>query len=197
VTLAAELEERSWGVVPRFVDDRTCAALAAEIGALGAAGDLSPAGVGRGATWQVRPDVRADRVHWVDWQDQETLSAAQRHVRGAFEDLRVTLNRRLLLGLRGFEGHVTAYPPGAGYARHVDNFRGTGGRIVSCVLYLNPNWLPEEGGQLRLYDSAGAVSADILPEAGTLACFLSAAIVHEVLPATRERLSVTGWFLGR
>ena len=36
-----------------------------------------------------------------------------------------------------------------------------------------------------------------LPQAGTLALFLSADMPHEVLPATRERLSLTGWFRRR
>jgi SM-20-related protein len=34
----------------------------------------------------------------------------------------------------------------------------------------------------------------VLPEGGTLVCFLSDRFHHEVLPARRERLSVTGWF---
>jgi SM-20-related protein len=36
---------------------------------------------------------------------------------------------------------------------------------------------------------------DILPLAGRLVCFRSDQIEHEVLPATRERLSLTGWLL--
>ena len=37
----------------------------------------------------------------------------------------------------------------------------------------------------------------MLPQAGTLALFLSGEMPHEVLPATRERLSLTGWFRRR
>ncbi len=37
----------------------------------------------------------------------------------------------------------------------------------------------------------------MLPQLGTLAVFLSANLPHEVLPATRERLSLTGWFRRR
>ena len=33
-----------------------------------------------------------------------------------------------------------------------------------------------------------------MPEGGTLVCFLSDRFHHEVLPARRERLSITGWF---
>jgi SM-20-related protein len=34
---------------------------------------------------------------------------------------------------------------------------------------------------------------DVAPRGGTLVAFLSGTFHHEVLPATRERLSVTGW----
>ncbi|MFT6394425.1 MAG: SM-20-related protein [Methylophilaceae bacterium] len=38
---------------------------------------------------------------------------------------------------------------------------------------------------------------DILPKSGRIVLFLSAKFWHEVLPATRERLSLTGWFRTR
>jgi len=37
----------------------------------------------------------------------------------------------------------------------------------------------------------------ISPEGGTLVAFLSGRFEHEVLPATRERYSLTGWFRRR
>jgi len=38
---------------------------------------------------------------------------------------------------------------------------------------------------------------DILPLGGTLVTFLSARFLHEVLPARRSRMSITGWFRTR
>jgi SM-20-related protein len=38
---------------------------------------------------------------------------------------------------------------------------------------------------------------DLLPLAGNLLLFNSAQLAHEVLPARRERLSLTGWFRRR
>lgn len=49
---------------------------------------------------------------------------------------------------------------------------------------------------MRLYLSDGR-EHDVLPQAGTLALFLSGDMPHEVLPATRERRSLTGWFRRR
>jgi SM-20-related protein len=62
-------------------------------------------------------------------------------------------------------------------------------------MYLNENWALADGGALRIYD--GKRVRDVLPVAGTLVCFLSDRFEHEVLPATRERLSLSGWFRRR
>jgi len=65
--------------------------------------------------------------------------------------------------------------------------------VVSMVIYLNPNWQPGDGGELRLYPSDGSV-INIAPKAGTLALFLSE-LEHEVLPTLKPRYSITGWML--
>jgi SM-20-related protein len=71
--------------------------------------------------------------------------------------------------------------------------------VVSVVLYLNLDWGEADGGRLRLYlERAGEPPfEDVVPEGGTLAVFLSERFAHEVLPAARERLSLTGWFRRR
>ena len=74
-------------------------------------------------------------------------------------------------------------------------FRGSapfGVRVVSCVLYLNDGWKASDGGALRIYCDDDV--REVMPVGGTLVCFLSERFEHEVLPATRERLSITGWF---
>jgi SM-20-related protein len=68
-------------------------------------------------------------------------------------------------------------------------------RTLSCILYLNPNWRPEDGGALRIYTDPEDPGRffEVEPRGGTLATFLSARFEHEVMPCTRERLSLTGW----
>jgi SM-20-related protein len=112
------------------------------------------------------------------------------------ESLRQALNRDLFLGLEDFESHFALYPPGAFYVRHLDRFRDNDRRTVSTVLYLNEGWLPQHGGQLRMYLKDG-VEHDVQPVGGSLVVFLSGDVPHEVLPASRERLSLTGWFRRR
>ncbi len=80
--------------------------------------------------------------------------------------------------------------------RHLDAFNGRNGRVLSVVVYLNDQWRSEEGGRLRIWADPDAIhpATEVEPRAGTLVCFLSDQIPHEVLEARRQRVSVAGWF---
>jgi SM-20-related protein len=66
---------------------------------------------------------------------------------------------------------------------------------LSLVIYLNHDWQSGQGGELVLYHPQTGVEVQrVLPEFGTLVLFLSEEFPHEVLPATRQRSSVAGWF---
>ncbi|MFL6195404.1 MAG: 2OG-Fe(II) oxygenase [Thermoanaerobaculia bacterium] len=158
-------------------------------------GAFRRAGVGAGAELGVRPEIRTDQILWL----QEPYTEAQRAYLDEMERLRLAINQSLFLGLFSFEGHLAVYPPGSFYKKHLDRFQNASQRVVSCILYLNEDWSPEDGGQLRLYDGPeeGARYRDVLPEGGTLAVFLSGDVYHEVLPSKRERVSLTGWFRTR
>jgi SM-20-related protein len=64
---------------------------------------------------------------------------------------------------------------------------------VSLVLYLNEDWAPAAGGELRIFDAADD-HRDIEPIAGRLVYFLTPGREHAVLPTQRDRLSISGWF---
>jgi len=157
------------------------------------AGELEPAAVGRGQNRAQRSAIRGDRIRWLDTHARDANEA---ELLGRFDALRVAINRKTMLGLFDFEGHYALYPPGAGYTRHRDRFHDDDRRVVSCVVYLNPGWTPENGGTLRVYLDEQRVR-EVSPEAGTLAIFLSDRFEHEVRPARRPRLAVTGWFRRR
>ncbi len=160
------------------------------------AGEFRRAGVGRGADRELRSEVRTDRILWLE---AGALSGAQRALWERLEGVRLAVNRRLFLGLHELEAHFAVYPAGAYYRKHLDQFRGMGRRQLSCVLYLNHGWQPADGGALRIYTDAADTTAfvEILPLHGRLVTFLSARFLHEVLPARRERFSITGWFRTR
>ncbi|HVR81346.1 MAG TPA: 2OG-Fe(II) oxygenase [Luteimonas sp.] len=152
---------------------------------------LAPAAVGRGAH-VLRTDLRGDSTLWLD---DPRCGAAARQYLAMLDGLRVALNPRLFLGLAEVEAHYAVYPSGAGYMRHRDRFRDDArlpsSRMLSLVSYLNDDWREAEGGALRLHLDDGAI--DVLPLGGSSVCFLSE-LEHEVLPATRERLSIAAWF---
>jgi SM-20-related protein len=191
-SLVAELGEHGWAVTDEFLADAEWRALAEDSRQLWLEGAFRQAGVGRGPSFALRPDIRRDRVCWLE---PESVTPAQQGYLDRIEALRLAINRKLYLGLFAFEAHLTVYPPGAFYHRHLDRFRDAPHRTVSVILYLNSGWTAADGGALRLYPDDGT-TRDILPRGGTLAVFLSDRFEHEVLPATRERMSITGW-LGR
>lgn len=194
--VTAALVEKGWGVFPNFIGADEVAAIREECQALRRMGGFRHAGVGTGAGLKVRPEIRTDQVLWLD---PSLATPAQARWLGHIERLRQAINRDLYLGLFEWEGHFAVYPPGSYYKRHLDQFQGIGLRTVTAILYLNDGWQPEDGGQLRLYLDKGDDSPylDVLPEAGTLVSFLSAEYLHEVLPARRDRMAVTGWYRRR
>ncbi len=156
-----------------------------------ARGEFAAARVGAARTLQHDPAVRGDSTCWLS----EPLLDAERSLLCEFEQLRLHLNRDLYLGLFELEAHYAWYPPGAGYARHVDQPQAQGNRRVSLIVYLNENWDQPAGGELQMFDADGC--RRIEPLAGRLVCFLAAGREHAVLPAHRDRFSVTGWFRSR
>ena len=161
-------------------------------------GDFAQARIGRDATLQRNPEVRGDRTCWLC----APMFAAEDELLLDFERLRMELNRDLYLGLFELELHYAWYPPGARYARHIDNARGSvaspegGARRVSLVLYLNDGWQSGAGGELELYEDRVGCRR-IEPIAGRLVCFLTEGREHAVLPAQRDRFSVSGWYRAR
>ena len=138
-----------------------------------------------------RDEIRGDDTCWLG----EPLLAAERLLLADMERLRLELNGEAYLGLFDLEMHYAWYPPGAGYARHVDQPRGHEDRVVSVVLYLNESWIPADGGQLRLFDAES--TRDVEPLAGRLVSFVTAGREHAVLPTQKGRLSLAGWFRRR
>lgn len=146
-----------------------------------------PAGVGRRGDHGLQPDLRSDRIHWLDEQTpEEALWLCWA------DGLRQHLNQTLFMGLATYEAHFAHYAPGQRYGRHLDAFRGQANRLLSTVLYLNEGWADEDGGELLLED--GQQRWRVSPQAGRLVVFLSEEVPHEVLSARRDRYSIAGWF---
>lgn len=198
---ALALQRDGYAVVPDFITPLLAGELAHECNAQNLASLLRPALVGHGTQRQRAELIRGDHTNWFD---PLAMSEAQTEFWDQMQALRRDLNQRLLLGLEAFETHYALYPPGSRYRRHRDRFRDDDLRVLSMVCYLNEDWLESDGGALRLYlhalqtdAPAAEIFRDIFPHSGTLIVFLSDEFEHEVLPATRNRLSMAGWFSRR
>lgn len=192
LSIADRLADDGWAVTQSGLDCEVLAELERNCRSLWRSEALRPAAVGRSGEQKVLPQVRGDHIRWLD--DCAACPAHAAYLQ-AMDALQRTLNRTLLLGLDHYETHYALYPPGAGYRRHVDRFKDSPLRTVSVVLYLNSQWQPGDGGELRLHLPDGIV--DVEPRAGTLAVFMSDSIEHEVLLARRHRASLVGWFRRR
>lgn len=154
--------------------------------------EMKSARVGRNVGVQANAQLRGDDTRWLA---QVPVDASERDAVALVTGLQTYLNETLFLGAHEAELHFARYAPGAFYRTHRDRFRDDDARLVSLVFYLNEQWPDDAGGELVLYadDDSGAVVARVQPRAGTMVCFLSDRFPHEVLPATRERYSLTGW----
>ena len=193
--IALSLAEHGWCLTPDFLSPLLVTQLRHELYDQWQEGQFRQAGVGRGASLEVNKDIRNDQVKWLG----EDLSVLQQRYVDRLELLRLALNRNLQLGLFDYECHLSLYPPGSYYKKHVDQFRGIGLRTITTILYLNENWQESDGGQLCLYTNPDNEQdfEVIQPHGGQLVTFLSARFPHEVLLAKRERMSITGWFSKR
>lgn len=150
------------------------------------------AGIGNAHLFTVNREIRGDYIKWINPED--AFPAALDFL-GRIKSLMLDLNRLLFLSLKDFECHYAIYPPGTFYEKHLDQFKTTQNRKISFAFYLNPNWQPGDGGELRLY--LRDRTEDVAPLAGRLALFRSDTVEHEVLEAHKDRYSITGWLRDR
>lgn len=149
---------------------------------------LRAAHIGKGPQRTQSQDIRGDSILWLNGG-----STAQRAYLDEMELLRLAFNRQFFLGLIELEAHFAHYPPGAGYQKHLDSFQNDNLRRVSIVTYLNPKWRNDDGGELLIYQEERVI-AEVPPRGGTLVCFVSEDIPHQVAITHRERSSIAGWF---
>ncbi len=188
--IADGLAEKGYSIVDHFLSSPEVEGIAQTDEFKNGKLHFKKAGIGKQQNKQIIETIRGDYIQWID------PLAAPASLAIYFDRLRTLmlyLNRSLCLSLKDFEVHMTIYPVGSFYKRHLDQFKSDEHRKLSIVCYLNPDWRIEEGGQLRMYLPDG--HTDVFPLSGRLVCFRSDQVEHEVLTATRERLSLTGWLL--
>ncbi len=187
--IAADLLDKGYSIKPNAVPTDLLGELWQQLRSM-PEHEFGPAGVGRQRAHTINSFVRSDAISWIE----RDTPAGEGWLNWAAA-LQQYLNRRLFLGLFSFESHFSHYSPGDFYKKHLDAFKGQSNRVLSLVLYLNPNWMPDDGGELALYHGErGQSLLKITPSMGTLVAFLSEEFPHEVLPAKRDRYAIAGWF---
>ncbi len=188
--IADGLAEHSYAVADQFLSQSEVKAILESSRFRHDIENFRKAGIGQQQQHHINEGIRGDYIQWLDKNAAEPELAVYLQ---RVDALMQYLNEALFLSLKDFEIHVTLYPVGAFYKRHLDQFKKDDHRKLSVICYLNEEWEERHGGQLRIYMPEGP--HDFLPLAGRLVCFRSDVLEHEVLPATRERRSLTGWIL--
>jgi SM-20-related protein len=189
-SIADELAEYGFAVADQFLSHKEVNDILALEDFKKGLEHFKKAGIGKHSGHQINEAIRGDYIHWLD---KFAAPHAAKLYLDRLHELIHYLNEALFLSLKDYEVHMTIYPAGSYYKRHLDQFKKDDHRKLSVICYLNNDWKEEHGGQLRMHLPDG--SREVLPVAGRLVCFRSDQIEHEVLPATRERLSLTGWIL--
>ncbi|MBB1487266.1 2OG-Fe(II) oxygenase [Oceanospirillum sediminis] len=201
--ICQSLYQNGWVVVEKLLSDTLVQQLRADILRLDNEQQFRKAGIGRDQAFVLRDDIRTDRICWLEGE-----APVQARFMAILEQLMTVVNRRLYLGMNHFEAMYAIYEPGQFYKKHLDSFRGQRNRIMTLVFYLNPDWNSDDGGQFLLYPEVGEQGqnisdalqlsdtpvAQVEPEAGTVAAFLSEEFPHEVITAQATRYSIAVWF---
>lgn len=186
-----QLEQQGFAHTNNLLSEELLKALYGEIKQLDENYALQSAGIGRGEDHLVNKAVRSDKIHWIEGD-----TFAQCQFQEKLEQIRIDINYRLMLGLFESESNFAVYRKGDFYQKHLDSFKGQKNRILSMVIYLNPEWSESDGGLLNIYkhEESETPFMCVVPTWGTAVLFLSEDVPHEVTPAYKNRYSIATWF---
>lgn len=171
-----------------FLPAELVAELRKNLEVLNARDELSPAGVGKGISRLYDMQIRSDKIYWIDKTSRDENELRFLDIVEGFIDY---LNNTCYTGINDYEFHYALYDAGSFYKRHLDQFKNNPGRKFTFITYLNEDWTEENGGFLAAYP--GQETRLILPTGGKCIFFKSDELEHEVMPANRQRMSITGW----
>ena len=189
--IADDLAAQKFAILHDFFEPALLNLLHEEISTIDENNNLKKAGVGRNDDYIVAKEIRKDKIKWLN-----NNTPAQKILFEKLENIRIELNKSLMLGLFDFEAHYSVYQKGDFYKKHVDSFKGGKNRIISLVIYLNKEWQEEDGGILNIYQEMDDLnpSFSLLPKLENAILFLSEEVPHEVTISKKTRYSIATWF---
>lgn len=187
-TIIQSYVDTKLGVDEQFIDKTLAKNLSVRLLTLFETNLMIGAGTGDTANKQVDQLIRNDKIFWLDRShDDESENAFLDHI-----DQFVTyLNSSCYTGITGYEFHFVLYEKGSFYKKHFDRFKNNGDRAFSVIIYLNPDWVLNDGGELCIHQNN--TQQYISPENCKGVFFKSDELEHEVLVTNVPRLSITGW----
>lgn len=176
------------GISEDFLGKELCQNLAIHLLQLNAADVLKNASIGNDSKTAHNNLIRSDKIHWLDKSHNNEFENAFFVKIDAFV---AYLNKSCYTNISSYEFHYSLYEKGSFYKPHLDQFENDNQRQFSMVSYLNPNWQPQDGGELHIYQTNN--NQMISPTESKTVFFKSDELKHEVLETNKQRLSVTGW----
>ena len=166
-SIGEKLRTQCYAVVDGVLGPATSAALRREVVAARELGRLTASKLAGGRYGNkltyTHTAVRGDLIGWFDGDEPELWGerALNRYLQKV--DTLVAQLAEHVPDLAGIstrsKAMVACYPGnGARYIKHCDNSCDTGhgercnGRRLTAIIYLNPDWQPTDGGELRLYE---------------------------------------------
>jgi SM-20-related protein len=184
-----QLAEDDYVIIDNFIPEELYSIIFSFFNERIAEDDLEKAGIGALGLHTVDKQVRGDYVYWINQERDLVLKELSSRV----DELIEKIKRYCFLSISDFESHLAYYPAGTFYKKHLDQFKDRSNRILSFVLYLNPDWKTGDGGELIIHKEKEKIA--ISPLKTRLVLFKSASVLHEVALTNVPRYSVTGWML--
>ena len=179
------------GIAEHFLNESLAGHLKENLMALFAQNKMQQGGIGKNAIVDHNNLVRGDSIHWLDRAHDDVHENSFFHLMDRFVKY---LNENCYTGINSYEFHYTLYTPGTFYKKHMDRFQNNDSRKFSMIMYLNTDWVAEDGGELCIHHESGL--QNISPLNGKVVFFKSNELEHEVLLTHKNRMSITGWLKG-
>jgi hypoxia-inducible factor prolyl hydroxylase len=196
----------NYAVYDGFIDPSEGRLLRDEIRTLYTNGHMTDGTIGINASGKVgavRPDMRTDKMVWLEGNEPFVGPYLKRHImRADILAQKINLLLQATDSKDAWEGcgrckiMATCYPQGGKrYVAHYDN-PNRNGRKLTIILYLNEQWSEGDGGVLRA--KTNGVQVDVAPLFNRVFAFWSdTRVPHEVLPtaAGKDRFAITIWYM--
>jgi SM-20-related protein len=176
------------GICDSFLSNELALELRKNLIRLDQADQMKPAGIGNQHYKNPVQNKRGDKIFWIE---NDTKNSHERAFLDQVDAFISYLNDSCYTGINAYEFHYALYETGSSYQRHRDQFQNNTDRKFSLINYLNTDWLPEEGGELFIYQENK--TEKIIPSIRKAVFFNSEREEHEVSRSTRPRMSITGW----